>query len=171
MIRAGSSWPAARLPWSLAALSEDPVIPLEVQIQMVINRFMNSFDLKDWPQMKSTLTDQVVVDYSDLRGEPPKTVTAEEFVESRKAALEHLSTHHLIANYDIGVSGHNAEAKASCMIYRTGGENPFNSHAFYIFSMRANSDTSWKICGIKQKILWNEGDSIIHMGVNNSGAS
>jgi hypothetical protein len=39
------------------------------EIQSVLSRFMNSFDLKDWAQMRSTLATVLSVDYSSLRGE------------------------------------------------------------------------------------------------------
>jgi hypothetical protein len=76
---------------------------VESQVQRTISRFMNSFDLKDWETMRRLLAERVRVDYSALRGEPARTITADEFVAARIAALQHLKTHHLIANFDIEV--------------------------------------------------------------------
>jgi SnoaL-like domain len=133
------------------------------RVENTVNRFMNSFDLKDWRVMKEMLADELRIDYSDLRGEPESVVSANDYVQARRRALEHLSTHHLIANLDVAIDGEDALVHASCMIYRTDGATPFNSHAFYTFVLRRIAD-GWRIAGIKQKILWNEGSSAIHKG-------
>ena len=44
----------------------------EEDIRKTISQFANSFDLKDWALMESALADVLTVDYSDLRGDPPK---------------------------------------------------------------------------------------------------
>ena len=41
----------------------------EEEIRKTIVRFGNSFDLKDWALMESVLSEELTVDYSDLRGE------------------------------------------------------------------------------------------------------
>lgn len=132
----------------------------KLEVQQVIGRFMNSFDLKDWILMRSTLTDTLVVDYRDLKGEAPKVVSAVDYVDSRETSLAQLTTHHLIANFDINIHANSAKAKANCLIYRTNGEQTCRSHAVYTFALRLVDHNSWKIAGIKQKILWNEGESL-----------
>lgn len=134
-------------------------------VENAINRFMNSFDLKDWATMERMLCGRVQIDYSDLRGEPPSTVSANDYVQARRRALEHLATHHLLANLDIETGADAAKVRASCMIYRTDGTTPFNSHAVYTFVLQRIGD-DWRIAGIEQKILWNEGNSAIHTGVS-----
>ena len=49
----------------------------EEDIRKTIARFANSFDLKDWALMESALAEKLTVDYSDLRGESPKEITAD----------------------------------------------------------------------------------------------
>ena len=56
----------------------------ELDIQRTISRFANSFDLNDWELMKSTLSDNLTVDYSDLRGEPPRRFAAQDYVNDRR---------------------------------------------------------------------------------------
>jgi hypothetical protein len=133
-------------------------------IENTINRFMNSFDLKDWSVMKELLLDEIQIDYSDLRGDPPATVSATDYVKARRTALEHLSTHHLLSNFEIDIESNEAVARASCVIYRTDGATPFNSHAFYVFGLKRTGD-GWRIASIKQTIFWNEGRAAIHGGV------
>lgn len=141
---------------------------VESQVQRTISRFMNSFDLKDWETMRRLLADRVHVDYSALRGEPARTITANEFVAARVAALQHLKTHHLIANFDIEARIDSADAEASCVIHRTDPSKPetaqFTSHAYYRFALELHGST-WLIHSITQSIFWNEGDPRLHSGV------
>ncbi len=114
--------------------------------------------------MASTLGDELRVDYSDLRGEAPFVTTRAEYVASRKAAHGHLKTHHLLSNLDIRFDSGRAEVNASCVIFRTDGEQSFNSHALYHFRLKRAGD-EWRIVAIRQAILWNEGNPAIHEGV------
>jgi hypothetical protein len=139
------------------------------KIANTLNRFMNCFDLKDWRQMAELLEKTIRIDYSDLRGESPCEVSADEYVRTRSEALQALATHHQLTNLDIDVSEGSASAAASCMIHRRHGEKIFNSHAFYRFRLGVSSG-AWKISAICQRILWNEGDSTIHQGSRSAGS-
>ena len=72
-----------------------------LEIQEVIARFANSFDVKDWSGLEACLTESLFTDYSDLRGTPPQTVSASEYARSRRESLDHLKLHHLVSNYQI----------------------------------------------------------------------
>ena len=74
-------------------------------VQRTLSRFMNCFDRKDWDGMTALLGDSVHVDYFDLRGEPPRTIEATEFVTARRTALHAIDMQHLIGNFDIDVHG------------------------------------------------------------------
>lgn len=133
------------------------------EVQTLINRFMNSFDSKDWSVMSESLSEELEIDYSDFRGDPPSRIKSIEYVSARKKALEHLSTHHLISNFDTKINKDVAIINASCIIYRTNGTATFNSHVLYQFELN-KIKSHWKISRIEQTILWNEGDPTIHPG-------
>ena len=137
----------------------------EEAIRKTIARLANSFDLKDWTLMKSTLADELTVDYSDLRGDPPTQTTAREFTQARREALDALDTQHIISNLEITVDGERASVAANSMIFRRLDKFTFNTHARYQFRLSKDQDRGWIIAGIKQTVLWNEGDSHIHSGV------
>src|SRR6266511_3887235 len=59
----------------------------------VVLEFARSLDGKDWATCRRCLLDQIETDYSDLRGEPPSRVQADDFVAKRRVALERLKTH------------------------------------------------------------------------------
>ncbi|MBC7876660.1 MAG: nuclear transport factor 2 family protein [Anaerolineales bacterium] len=136
----------------------------KILIQELVARFANSFDLKDWSGLESCFTESIDTDYSDLRGTPPETVTAKDYVKSRREALDHLKLHHLVSNYEIDFADSNtANCRASMVVWRKSNEEEFTSHCVYIFQL-IKQDADWKISGITQKVLWNDGTSSIHKG-------
>jgi len=134
-------------------------------ISNVLFKFANSFDLKDWDELESTLMDHVECDYQDLR-EKTDTCSKSEYVKSRKEALDHLKTQHLFSNLEIISEEKCSYCRLSAVIYRQDGHGKkFDSHVIYHFELRKLSNNEWKIQKIKQSVLWNEGDSTIHKGV------
>jgi hypothetical protein len=129
------------------------------------NRFANSFDLKDWTALEECLSDNLLTDYSDLRGTPPEVISKRRFVELRRTALDAMATHHLTGNHEIVVDGDAASATVSCAIFRknAGGER-LDTHCIYFFKVERNAGI-WKISAIKQKLLLNDGDTSIHAGI------
>lgn len=135
-----------------------------LNIQQVIARFATSFDVKDWGGLQACLTEAVFTDYSDLRGTPPETITAADYVRLRRESLDALKLHHLVSNYEIDfpASG-GATCRASMVVWRKSDEEEFITHCVYTFQLiKLNGD--WKINGITQKVLWNDGKSSIHSG-------
>jgi hypothetical protein len=134
-------------------------------IQETVARFANSFDLKDWNGLEACITQSLYIDYSDLRGTPPQTVTAAEYVAARRKALDHLKLHHLVSNYEIDMIDSNAATcRASMTIWRKLEQEDFISHCFYEFQL-TRQESVWKISKITQRVLWNEGTPSIHKGI------
>lgn len=134
-------------------------------IQEVIARFANSFDLKDWSGLQSCFTESIFTDYSDLRGTPPETITAADYVRSRREALDSLKLHHLVSNYEIDFTDTNsATCRASMMVWRKSDVEEFTSHCFYVFQLKRLETGDWKISGITQRVFWNDGNSSVHRG-------
>ena len=135
-----------------------------LSIQQVIARFANSFDMKDWDGLRSCFTESIFTDYSDLRGTPPETVSAADYVRLRRESLDHLKLHHLVSNYEIDFpSSSSATCRASMMVWRRSETDEFTTHCVYNFQL-TNADGEWKISGITQKVLWNDGKASIHSG-------
>ncbi|MCB9111460.1 MAG: nuclear transport factor 2 family protein [Anaerolineales bacterium] len=138
-----------------------------LSVQKVIAKFANSFDVKDWDGLQACLTESVFTDYSDLRGTPPQTVTAVDYVKSRRESLDHLKLHHLVGNFEIDfMDANSATCRASMVVWRKSDEEEFTSHCIYIFQL-VKAQEEWKISGITQKVLWNEGKASIHSGAKN----
>lgn len=136
----------------------------QLKIQKVIARFANSFDVKDWNGLESCFTDSLYTDYSDLRGTPPEKVKASDYVSARRKYLDPLKLHHLVSNYEIDlINSNTATCRASMIVWRKSDEEEFTSHCAYTFHL-TKQESAWKISGITQKILWNEGTPSIHKG-------
>ena len=131
-------------------------------IATVINRFANSFDLKDWEGLKSVLAELIDLDYMDLRG-TRETLSREQYVSLRKTALQELNTQHILSNLVVQIDGKRASCVASTIIFRNKDEEHFDTHAIYRFGL-TNEASSWYISSIKQTVLWNEGNPDVHVG-------
>lgn len=135
-----------------------------VKIQEVIARFSNSFDVKDWSGLESCFTESLYTDYGDLRGTPPETVKASDYVAVRRESLDHLKLHHLVGNHEINfLDASRATCRASMIVWRKSETEEFTSHCVYEFQL-TKQESDWKISGITQKVLWNEGIASIHKG-------
>ncbi|MFN8412881.1 MAG: nuclear transport factor 2 family protein [Anaerolineales bacterium] len=134
-------------------------------IQQLIAHFANSFDLKDWQGLEACFSDSIYTDYSDLRGTPPETVRSSDYVKARREALDSLKLHHLVSNYEIAFPGVDlATCRASMMVWRKSETEEFTTHCVYDFQLIRQMG-KWRINGITQKVLWNEGQPAIHKGV------
>ncbi|RPJ23085.1 MAG: nuclear transport factor 2 family protein [Chloroflexi bacterium] len=135
-----------------------------LKIQEVIARFSNSFDVKDWSGLEACFTESLYTDYGDLRGTPPETVKASDYVAARREALEPLKLHHLVSNYEIELlDASRATCRASMIVWRRSETEEFTSHCVYEFQLTKHA-SDWKISGITQRVLWNEGTPSIHKG-------
>ncbi len=138
-----------------------------LKIQQLIARFANSFDVKDWDGLQACFTESLYTDYSDLRGTPPETISASEYVRLRRETLDHLKLHHLVSNYEVTFPGFDAAAcRASMVVWRKSEAEDFTTHCIYDFQLARQRGT-WKISGITQKVLWNDGSASIHKGARN----
>ena len=90
----------------------------QAEIRDTVIRFAVSLDLKDWVQCRSCFTDEIHSDYSDLRGDAPSLVSADEFVAQRRKALGHLKTQHVSTNHLITIQGEQATCVSAMVIYR-----------------------------------------------------
>ncbi len=142
------------------------------EIRETIVRFATSLDQKDWRRCRSCFTEEIFADCSDLRGDPPATVGADDFVELRRQALSGLSTHHVSTNHLIEVTGDEAICTSSMVIYRRllaeNGHTVFDTHCLYIHGL-IRTPAGWKIRSVKQQVFWNTGDPMIHTGAKGQG--
>lgn len=128
-------------------------VATQLELQTLVARFANSFDLKDWVALGDCLADSLYADYSELRGTPAETLTRAQFIEPRQAALKELKTHHLAGNVEMKVDGARADLKVSMAVFiqRPDGER-IQSHCVYFMGV-AREEAGWRIQSITQKVL------------------
>jgi len=133
-------------------------------VQERIACFANMLDLKDWQAVQDCFTEMVYSDYSDLRGTPTEIISAGEYVRRRREALTPIRVHHLVSNFETDFPDeNNATCRASMVIWRKTDTEEFSTHCVYTFQL-TRQDADWKISGVTQKVLWNDGNASIHKG-------
>ena len=80
------------------------------QVQQVIINMVNSIDSKDWQLATEQFADDVFVDYSSMTGQAGNTVKANELVGGWESLLADVSTHHMLTNFEITVTGDEAQS-------------------------------------------------------------
>ena len=142
------------------SLIQDRAAVIEVVLAVA-----RALDVKDWAACRRYFTDEIETDYSDLRGEPPQIVKADEFVELRRTALERLKTLHLSANHLVTVEGDRATCVSAAIIHRFRPEDGerFDTYCAYTHAL-VRAGGLWKIGKIKQTVYWNTGNPDIHSG-------
>lgn len=128
----------------------------ESAVRRLIAKFANSGDLKEWEELGTCLADSVYGDYSDRLSTPPLSMSKEEFIQSQRAELEGMKTHHLLGNFEVFINGTSATARLSALLYRRheSGETT-RAHCVYLVGLQFRHD-AWVIGSIVQKILWIE---------------
>lgn len=137
------------------------------EIQNLVARFANSFDLKQWDVLASCLAEQIYTDYSELRGTPPQTLSRADYVSLRQQALNDLRTHHLAGNLEfIAATETQVSLHLSMQIYRKASDGKvFDTHCLYKLEL-IKAGAAWQIASIVQKVFWSDGQAQIHAGVN-----
>jgi hypothetical protein len=126
----------------------------------------NAFDAKDWQKMRSHLADKIDIDYSEFRGEPPRRVTAEEYIQQRVEGLAGLLTLHVSTNHEVTIQRDAAKCKSVYRIYRLdptreSEENRLDTGGNY-FHQLMQTDGNWLITGIKQTVVIVSGNTQVH---------
>lgn len=130
-------------------------------------RYAVALDAKDWAAARACFADEVIADYGDLRGTASERLRADDFIALRRAALAHLTTHHLSANHLVTLAGDTAECTSAMVIHRLdpgrAADNAFDTLAHYTHTL-ARTPAGWRITAVHQAIAWNRGNAEIHAG-------
>ena len=137
-----------------------------VEITDVVLRFARAMDVQDWGLLRSCLSSSLDVDYFDLRGDPPSTIAADDFVAARVKGLAGLKTQHISTNHLVTIDGDAAECSSCFLIHRVDpsapeGSNRFDTAGHYLHRLSRTSG-GWRIHGIKQTVVWNRGNPQVH---------
>ena len=128
--------------------------------------FANAFDAKDWQKVRLHLTDEIDIDYSEFRSEPPRRITAEEYIKQRVEGLAGLRTLHVSTNHEVTINNNTAKCQSAYQIYRLdpnreSGQNRLDTAGNYFHSL-IKTDKHWLIAGIKQTVVIVSGNPQVH---------
>jgi 3-phenylpropionate/cinnamic acid dioxygenase small subunit len=153
---------AAGRGWRMNSLT---VLADRAAVSDLLLELARALDSKDWTICRRCLLDEIETDYSDLRGEPPARVNADDFVAKRRVALERLKTLHLSTNHQVTVDGDRATCVSAGVIHRFRPEDGerFDTYCTYTHSL-VRTPAGWKIAKIKQTVHWNTGNPEVHAG-------
>jgi SnoaL-like domain len=141
----------------------------KLAINDLLTCFFQAFDDKNWWLMRDCLCDEVFTDYSSFRNVPPSTISRDQFVQHRRAALQALDMQHNFCNLRVEVFAGAVAAAARCnyTIHRFhpsfDGISPhsFHSCGHYVFAF-AHVNGRWRISRIAQHLLRDHGNREIH---------
>jgi hypothetical protein len=135
--------------------------------------FANAIDAKDkdWQKLRSYLANEIDIDYFEFRGEPPRQITTEEYIQQRVSGLTGLKTLHISTNHEVTIKGNYAECKSAYRIYRLDssrefGENRLDKAGNYIHHL-TQIDGYWRITAIKQTVVVIAGNRQVHGALRN----
>jgi hypothetical protein len=137
----------------------------KLTISELLSRFFQAFDDKDWQMMRECLCDEVVTDYSSFRGVPAATMSAGQYVDQRRIALQLLDLQHNFLNLriELNAAGDTATGRCNYIIHRfhPSYDGYYHSQGHYFFGF-AHHGGGWKIGRIEQHVLRSQGDPEIH---------
>ena len=79
------------------------------EIRLLKARYVRALDTKDWPLLRSLLTDDMIADFREMPGDQPDekliTTGADAFVASVAAELDKATTVHHVHSFEIRFTG------------------------------------------------------------------
>ncbi len=143
-----------------ASLLED-----RAEITDMILRLAYAMDMQDWTALRDCLANELDVDYTALRGETRRIMSADDFVEKRAKDLAGLRTQHISTNHLVSIHGDHAECTSCFLIHRVDPakteDNHFDTAGHYLHGLTRTAN-GWRIDRIRQTVLWNRGNPEIH---------
>jgi hypothetical protein len=136
------------------------------EIVEIILRFAYALDNQNWALLRDCLASQLDTDYTDLRGETRRIVSAEDFVAQRTKDLAGLKTQHMSTNHLVSIHANQAECTSCFLIHRIDPTrmpdgNNYDTVGHYTHGL-IRTNQSWRIDRIKQTVLWSRGNPDIH---------
>ena len=136
----------------------------EEAIKRIMLRFGRSLDLGDWRGYRSCFTDDLLVDFERLTGQPKVLVDADEWTRFAELILSPVRRHHVYTNFTVSLDG----GRATGNWYMTArhwkatdlGAATYNQFGWYDASFVRITD-EWKIDYIKHDFQWVEGNNAL----------
>ena len=142
----------------------------------IINRFGLFVDLQEWDALRTILSEEVWIDYSDFDGHEPERVPKETLIRSWQEliagfdAVQHSITNHVIDRQTVRRYRCRAHVRTYHALSNNHGSNSWTVGAVYTFGLEKIKD-DWKIIRIELKPLWSDGNRHLYDEVVEKGRS
>jgi hypothetical protein len=137
------------------------------KLQELLEHFFDAFDEHNWTALQMMLSEELLVDYSSLRGGEPglKPITAAEYVGQRARTLGNLVTAHEFSGLEGNIDKDTATGRCAFSIQRfsADGLRHFHTTGEYDFVFLRTGD-NWLIKAITQNTMTRDGDPDLHAG-------
>jgi hypothetical protein len=138
----------------------------EYDIELLIADFFRAFDEHDWDGVRSTLGDELKIDYATPRGGRPSliAVNPDSFVRQRRNSVTNLSTNHDFQVQTLWIEDDHASAKCTFALkrYSRDGERHFHSWGEFELTFARHDRRGWRISSLAQMTWRSEGDAKLH---------
>ncbi len=135
----------------------------------VIVGIANAMDDRNWQKLRKYLADDLNIDYSEFRGEPPQQITAEAYVQQRVEGLTGLNTLHISTNHEVAINKDYAQCRSAYRIYRFDpdcglGQDRLDTAGNYDHQL-IQTEGEWRVTAIKQTVVMMTGNRRVHGGL------
>lgn len=137
----------------------------ELEIRRIVDEIDNACDAKDWKTLRSYFTDEVEIDFTQLSGGEPATITADDFIKGWETNLfAEKKTFHQRGNHRIEIEGERARvfSKAYAFNLLESGEvtGLWEVWGNYTHALR-KTENGWKVSGMTLDIIHQRGDEMV----------
>lgn len=131
--------------------------------EQIVTGLFIATDERNWQQVESSFSDEVLLDYSSMNGNPASKLTPNQIITAWKGILpgfEH--THHQLGNFRSSVEGNKAEVfcYGTASHYLNDAEgNLWIVVGTYDFELEQKQDDHWKITSMKFNFKYQDGNT------------
>ncbi len=137
-------------------------IAAELEIRRIVDEIDNACDAKDWKTLRSYFTDEVEVDFTQLSGGEPATITADALVGGWQTNLfAEKKTFHQRGNHRIEIEGNHAEVFSKAYAFNllesgkvTGLWEVWGNYTHAL----CRTENGWKVSGMTLEVIHQRGD-------------
>ncbi len=119
-------------------------------VEETIHYLFDGVDLRDWPQVRAQMADELWADYSSMTQQPGANIAADQLVANWEAFLPGFqNTYHQLGHIDVNIEGDQAHAsfRGLAMHYLPGheGGDSWTVYGQYDVQLSARGEEAWVI--------------------------
>lgn len=142
-------------------LTQDDLVD-RVEIIDVLMNYAIGIDSRDWSRYRSIFADPVLLDFSSWSGNPPSSMSADDWVGGVRNTLSGFDgTQHMLTNPVVELDGDRATVTLYMNAHhylKIDGEHNLQSIGGYYTHQMVRTDAGWLSEACKLTVTWEKGD-------------